>query len=422
MTGLLAVAIGFYAHADRLSILRDAVERTDWPAAEAALGVLAGQPGADDPEVLFLTGMMASAQNNWRRAAVAFRRLVDRHPEFPRPRLELARILFIQGEDEAALAQFERVLADDVPVAVADNIRSFIDVIRTRQAWSVDLTLAPVVDDNLNGGTTHHTVELGGLTFNVNQDAKAVRSDGIITGLRARRLLPAGGSWRHELSGGVVFKNYRRDDFDDTFVRLGYGLRRLATGAGVETGGGMFATDRRIGGVPFSHSRGLRLDLRWPLGRAVSVEGAVEQQWVDYHRRPQRDGTLSWGSLGIQIGLNAASLFVLSLDRLREQASDPGLDLTSHGLSVGYYRDLPWGLTVGPNGRFSRTSYEVPSPFFGEQRRDHDLSLGIYFAKKNWVVSSLHPSINWSQERRLSSIDFFSYRRNRFVIAFDRRF
>lgn len=408
--------------AAELETLREALDRADWPVAEAALAAIEGQPAVDSLEVLFLSGMMAAARGDFGRAETAFRRLLEVRPELPRPRLELARVLYLQGDDEAARREFESLLASGLPAPVADKVRAFLDAIGQRSAWSVELTLAPVIDDNVNGGTSRDTVNLGGLSFNVNPDAKAVRGEGLVSGIRVRKLAPAGGLWRHELSGGLTYKNYRQDAYDDTYTRLAYGLRRLAAPVGGESGGGVFASQRRIGDAPFSRSHGLRFDTRWPLGPAVQLEAVFERQWVDYHANPQRDGPLSWLGLTAQFGLDALSLAVLSLDRLREQAADPGFRLTSYGFGLAYYRDFPGAITLGPNGRLGRTSHDQAAPLFGQRRRDKDRSLGIYLAKKDWLLFGLHPSLSFSREWRESSIDFFSHRRNRWQLSFERRY
>ena len=80
------------------------------------------QDGGDD---LFRRGMEAAiaasrtpdgAQRDLllEEAEAAFQSILVAQPELPRPRLELARILFLQGEDRLAKEHFERVLADEV--------------------------------------------------------------------------------------------------------------------------------------------------------------------------------------------------------------------------------------------------------------------------------------------------------------------
>jgi len=423
---LLLLLCSLVARGGDLAPLREAIGQGDWPAAEARLGELAQDPAVDPLEVHFLAGVMWSRRGELARAAAAFRDVIDRRPDLPRARLELARVLYLQGDDRAAREHFERVLATEVPDAVAGNIRAFLEAIRQRNAWSVDVALAPVADDNINGGTQRETVDLGGLSFTVNPDAKAVPGVGLIAVLRGRKLVPAGGAWKQELTATWLYKNYNRHAFDETYGRVGYGWRRFGgAGEGVVPGewaAGVFATDRRVGAGPFSDSPGVRVDARWPVGRSATIEGVVERQWVAYHANRGRDGPLTWLSVTGQVGLDAATILLLGVDRIREAAAAASLRLRSQGVGAALYRDFPGAVTGGLSGRWTVSRYDEAAALFRVRRRDGDRSLGLYLAKKDLTVLGLHPSLTLSREWRSSSIDFFSYRRNRFLLAFERRF
>lgn len=409
------------SHAGDVAELRAAIERGDWTQADAALQALAADPPADRLEVDFLGGMMWVARGDLAAAAAAFQRVVDARPELPRPRLELARVRYLRGEDAAARAHFERVLAGPVPPAVADNIQRFLDDIRQRGAWAVDLSLAPVADDNLNGGTYRETIDLGGLSFTVAPDARAVPGHGLVAGLRARRLLPLAGAWRHELAALWQHKDYNRSAFDETYGRLGYGIRRVAGGGPLEWGGGVMVTDRRVGHQPFSGSTGWRLDARSRLGGATHIDGAFERQAVQYHATPGRDGGLIWLTAGMQHWLDPRTIVVLGIERLREAAGAPAFRLKTTGASIALYRDYGWALTAGLTGRAAASAYDEPLTLFTQRRRDQDRSLGFYLNKKDFALFGLYPALSISREWRRSSIDFFAYRRNRYQLAFERR-
>lgn len=423
--GLLAIALWLGIQdvgANELTTLREAIDRGDWAGADAALAALAGKPVTDRVDLDFLSGMMWLARGDLDAAAAAFRRVVDARPDLPRPRLELARVLYLRGDDDAARAHFTRVLAGNVPSEVADNVRTFLADIERRNAWSIDLSLAPVADDNLNGGTYHETIDLGGLSFNVNPDARAVAGHGLVAALSGRRLLPLAGAWRHELAVGWQHKNYNRHAFDEDYARLAYGLRRIAGGRRqLDWGASGFVTDRRVGHRPFSDSRGVRVDARGTVGPATSLGAALERQWLDYPGTPDRDGPLTWAAVSGQRWLDTATSLVASLDRLREHARSPAFRLTTYGLNLALYHDYARAITVGLTGRLATTRYDQEFALFGERRRDDDRSLGLYLAKKDLALFGLHPSLSVSREWRNSSIDFFSYRRNRYLLAFERR-
>ena len=66
-----------------------------------------------------------------------------------RVRLELARAFFLRGEDALANAQFESVLAGDLPPSVVSNVRRFLNTIGARKRWEAYLGLGLSSDSNI---------------------------------------------------------------------------------------------------------------------------------------------------------------------------------------------------------------------------------------------------------------------------------
>ena len=60
--------------------------------------------------------------------------LIDR-PGVVRVRLELARALFLKGENDLSRRHFEHVLAGNPPAPVLANVRRFLAEIRARRRW-----------------------------------------------------------------------------------------------------------------------------------------------------------------------------------------------------------------------------------------------------------------------------------------------
>ncbi|MDE2789056.1 MAG: hypothetical protein OXI81_01350 [Paracoccaceae bacterium] len=85
--------------------------------------------------------------------------LVDR-PDLVRVRLELARTLFLKGKDRLAKQHFEPVLASDPPAAVRANAQRFLDQIRARKRWTVNLGFALAPDTKIGAVSGGRTVNI----------------------------------------------------------------------------------------------------------------------------------------------------------------------------------------------------------------------------------------------------------------------
>ena len=79
--------------------------------------------------------------------------LIDR-PGLVRVRLELARALFLKGENDLSRRHFEQVLAGNPPAPVLANVRRFLAEIRARRRWTLHTGFALAPDTNIGAPRT----------------------------------------------------------------------------------------------------------------------------------------------------------------------------------------------------------------------------------------------------------------------------
>ena len=104
------------------------------------------------------------------------------------------------------------------PKRVVDNIARFREAIRARRAWRFNFNVGIAPDTNINSATSKDHVEVLGLPFQLDEDAKARSGVGLIAGGDASVRL-----WRFsktplylETYGRMV--RYGNHDFDDIYV------------------------------------------------------------------------------------------------------------------------------------------------------------------------------------------------------------
>jgi hypothetical protein len=111
--------------------------------------------------------------------------LGEQHPDWPRPRVELALAYETAGRLTAARAVLIDELGRDPPPPVRRNLEGRIRSVEDRMPFIGRFSVGVIPDSNITGGTHNDSVEFLGLPFQVNDDAKAksgVRADVSIGG------------------------------------------------------------------------------------------------------------------------------------------------------------------------------------------------------------------------------------------------
>jgi tetratricopeptide (TPR) repeat protein len=135
----------------------------------------------EDSETLFLLATIATAEKDYDSAISLYRHILANEPNAERVRLELARAFFLKGDYDNADRQFRFARAGDVPDAVKANIDQFLSAINRQRQWTFNFSAALAPDTNQNAATSLTQVNIYGLPFALNANAR--RHSGIgVTG------------------------------------------------------------------------------------------------------------------------------------------------------------------------------------------------------------------------------------------------
>ncbi len=158
----------------------------------------------DRTDVLFLIGLAATEASGaagageTERAALldeaiaALRAILIGRPGLMRVRLELARALFLKGDDDLSRAHFKRVLAGDPPPVMAANIRRFLETMKARRRWNGYFGAALAPDSNIGAASDDRIIHIQGLPFRLDEESGARSGVGVV--------VQAGGEYQHPLN------------------------------------------------------------------------------------------------------------------------------------------------------------------------------------------------------------------------------
>jgi tetratricopeptide (TPR) repeat protein len=404
---------------DVLAIAGRLIDAGRYDEAQALLDRLA-QDSAGGTERDFLDGMIALARKDYVRAEAMFRRILAGDPALVRVRLELARTLFLMKKDDEADYHFRLAIAQGPDPAVIRNIARFRETIRARRAWRFNLTFGLAPDTNINSATDKERVEILGLPFELDPDARARSGVGVIVGadasLRVRRdrevplYLAAYG--RMVRYGDKRFNDiYAGGEAGPEFRLSGGRLRVAVTGL-----------HRWYGGDDLVTSLGGRLAFDKVIGGTWGLEASLSARRNAYARRTDIDGWDIETNLFVNRALGASALGFVYAGVQRGIASDAGYSNWQARLGFGALKEIRSGLRPQLSFEVGRQINDAPLLLFGNTRRDWRLQASASIYKRDWNIAGFAPSLRVTWTRNLSSISLYDQKRLRTELGIAKAF
>jgi hypothetical protein len=368
----------------------------------------------------FLDGLSSYAARNYRNAEASFRRILDRDPGLLRVRLELARTLFMERQDEQADYHFRLAAAAHPASQVSRNIVRFREAIRARRAWRFNFDVGFAPDSNINSATDKESVDIYGLPFTLDPSARARSGTGTFVGGDASVRLNRFGRVPIYLGVYGRWLRYRDHDFDDAYAGAEAGPEfELAGGRLRATATGLA---RWYGRRPLVSSVGAHLDYEKLIGDKWTIGGTLLVRHDDYARRSDVDG---WNaelrtSASRPIGSTMLGFAYAGVER--SWANDRGQAYWRERLGIGILKEIGWGLRPQVAIDFARQLGDAPLAPFGKARRDWLLQGSFSIYKRDWNVHGFAPSLALTATRNFSTVSIYDERRVRGEVRLTKAF
>ena len=391
-----------------------------------------------DPDVLFRIGRTAmqaadraktpEERETYLRIAVrAFERVLILDPSEVRPRLELARTLFLLEEDTRARRQFEKALAGKLPPLVERNVRFHLDIMQRRKRWFATVGVALAPDSNIGASSGEDTLHVGPFRFRLDDPDKPEAGLGLRTWGNAQYFHPlrGGPSWALNWRAGadLSVRDYPHRRFDGLHGGVQTGPQLLLGPAAVSLLAE--AGHNQRAGRSESHELGFRLESSLRLSPRLTLHPYARRVERTYRDADEQDGP-RW-SAGLRASLRATPRLTLhgGLRHDRERPERRDYRNTRRGLDLGASYDLHHGITVGLDASVSWTRFEPDWGFLtlGEPRRKDRLrSVRLTLHHRGWTLQGFAPRLAVVREERASNAQLQDYDRWHGEIALVRRF
>lgn len=369
-------------------------------------------------EARFRLAALREKAGDRRGAIAALRALLADKPDAQRARLELGRLLSLEGDAAAAHAEFDRARQRGLPPDVARTVNRFSSAIVADRKRGGSVELVAAFDSNINRATQDRYLDTVIAPFLLDGDARARSGVGLGLGLQLHSRDQLGGVTLLSQAGAHA-DLFAASRFDD--VQLS-----LASGPELAVGGGRLrlaalGEARWFGGHPYSRGLGASIGLTGQVGATGQLELAASAT----HQRVDPDP------------LQSGERYSLSLSYARGSASGTSFRLGARAAAIDA-RARPNSLIqgtldalvahdFGPVTLFgqvagSRLAGAAPLALFGKPRRDWRLDLA---AGASWTaarIAGFTPLARLLFTDAHSTIGLYTYRRLRAEVGLARDF
>lgn len=331
----------------------------------------------------------------------ALERVLIRSPGLDRARLELARALFLQGDDRRARQEFQIVLAHEPPPTVVNRVELYLAAMdrradRYRTKWTGWLEAELGHDSNVNRAPDSGLIPLEFGTLVLDPDQQEVEADFIASAgaVQLSRPLRPG----LNLLAGIDFEARSANNesqFDTRFARGQFGLRRIT---GRHTLVGLLEAYRYyVGGDGYQGAGGFNGSYSYALGDDTTLFVSGEFLQIEYDELTVQDSRLgylefgasrSWtakfdprGQIALLVGKEEADD---NSDQARALASR---DIVGFSAWVGLTPASDWSLQASL--RFQHNEYETDVFPFTEAREEDYYGLDIaldWYPDAHWRI------------------------------------
>ncbi|MDE0303327.1 MAG: surface lipoprotein assembly modifier [Albidovulum sp.] len=388
----------------------------------------------DRYEVLFLRGLAAMELSNLAsdeevrvglldEAVEALYLVVSNNPGLLRPRLELARAYFFQGNDEAAKEHFEWVLSTQPPPAVIYNVQVFLAQIRSRRRLTGYFGFALAPDTNITNVYEDRQVMILGLPFTLDEPAQAKTGIGLsLWGGGEYRLpiVPNKLSLRLGASSSITDYPGGANDNASLGVFAGphyqFDNRTEASVVG-------FLTQRWSGGKEANWDLGARLSFARQVSERQRVSGEIGAYNRSHAYEPESDGRRHYVNVGSAFRIYDNTLLSLKYSRFFNDAER--VKDRNNGYSLG--AEIAFALQGGYDLSFGAdyTSTKIEGNWFpfivdGSMRTDNLRSYSVGIGNRNFRLFGFSPKLSLTAFHKTSNVQTAGFKKRRVEVSFVR--
>ena len=377
--------------------------------------------GAEAIPAAYLLAVVYARTNRLDQAEKLLRGILLREPDIDAVRIELIKILALQGKRQGAGYHLNR-LTDTADLARdQDQLAQLSRRIGTTGGFSLSgyFSLAP--STNVNDGTSQSTVMIGGLPFVIANGAREQSGIGVRAGAVAgySYSLSEKLSTYVSLSAGV--SDYSNDQFDKQHGELRAGLRRdqLRYSLQVEA----IADRHWQNGQAQSRGIGGRISGKWNVAKGWWLSGEIIQMYRSFDNSPSADTSTTRATASVRHAFTRHLIMSTGGSFEKENVSArPWNSYDSFSGTIGIETPLGYGIRVKAAVTAGTRRFKDLFPGLRLAREDEFWEARGSFNKDNFQLAGFSPIIGVFHKRQRSNIVFYDYESSGMDLTFTKAF
>jgi len=397
------------------------VDKGEYEKARATLRKMVADRRDAPLHLAHLEALILSRNGHKKEAIELYRFILSRQPNFTPARIELSRTLGELGDYDAALHQSQLIELGSRDPEIRRQARAFGDNMRYQRPYGFGGYVSFLPSSNINKGSGHRTVMIGGLEFVIDDDSRERSGWGVGAGANAYRTLSLDEVTHLNFSGALDIKKYTGTaDYDEAAVSTNVSLQRRMGALEVQVGPTM--DYRLLGWEPYAFRYGLSLGGTYDLLERTRLYGGGTLLRQDFLSSTYRNGSIFLGYAGIKHAFTPALAVSATVNYTAERTQLEHLDHNDYRLVTQVDKEWQGGFITSFSAGVTYKGYLGEFPGTSVARQDHLWSAGMTLMNRNWSIRGFAPQLKYEYTRSKSNISFYDYDSHDVGLTFSKLF
>ncbi|PHM66155.1 hypothetical protein Xsto_01380 [Xenorhabdus stockiae] len=405
-----------------------AINHRQWPDVRRFLTAYQKLSDHDVLLVNFAQGGLARFDGHLDLSAHYYQQILNQQPDFPRIKLELARVYFEDYKNHESERLFTELNEKkQLSEAVLKNINSYLEAIALRNSWRGSFSAGYAYNNNVNMSSDQDATFLG------------FTPDGSIVKRQIEKAVKAWGmsydatlSRRHQLSGyhslvirGLIYgENYRNyQDGNENTIQLASGYSYKSKNHDISFS--PLFEYKQLAGDRFYHAAGIKTEWRWGITTQTALNIELEHKLLRHqHDYRKKDGGLTSSFLSLSHTIGKDFVLFGGGDWIYRGNDQYPVDRYQQwGIRAGVGGQIYHGI----NGLLSATlrdrHFGAYNPMLNAKRHDTEQIYTATIKVPAAEIMGMTPSVTFRHRRNHSNVDWlYSYKKNEVLLRLEKFF
>lgn len=379
--------------------------------------------------VRFAEATSAQLKQDYTSAIRGFRDILAENPDLNPVRIELAKSLYQDRQDNAARDQFEKAQsAVGVPEPIRQVIDAYLKALQQRAGWHSSFSAYYLRDSNVNNASSNPNIE----NTNFDDVAKGASmlpqsAHGIAYSFNLERDFNLSSAHYLHFGTELFGKNFwDNHDYDDIYHRtyLGYSHKSAQQSWSILP----FYEKRWYGNQSYKWANGVRGEYRRWLNSNWQISTALEHAEQHYYDSQNLNGHSQLASATLLWLRNPRQFFSLGGDYHREKTQILQYSNNTRTLRLGWGQEWQWGISSRLGLSFAQRNYKDQARLgrilmLGKTRNDKIYGANLTLWKRDWHIWGITPKLHFSWKKQDSNLpSLYSYSQKNVNLIFEKTF